>query len=300
MIINLENFIFERYGTNNHVKHMTKLIFNKINQYIQKLIRTKEDIIIKNFLKDNYKKLKFENDNIIISLKGKTYVNEPIIENDIIKDFKLYLKIDKKYLNNNYISDKSNFTNDINHELNHLIDVYYTKSKNVKLSKSFEFDKRLKIHEEKYSFFDKWLEITHIFYLMEKHEVNSKVSSMREDLEKLNSNDANVIEKFIKNSSLYKECDNISKLNSNSILNFMYKKYNTYFDKILKDFIKNVILNNSDDIKLVFDKEIEIIKKNANRMKKMLLRTSYNYIIIERMESLGEQIQKDINFTNYQ
>jgi hypothetical protein len=299
MIINMFDYINERYGTNTHVKHLTTLIYNKINEYIPKLIRTKKDIIIDNFLTNNYNKIKFKNDKIILSLNDKTYINEPKIKNKIIENFKLHLNIDKKYINNVYLSDNNNLRTNINHEINHLIDVYYTKIKNLNLSKSYDFDRRLKIHENKFKFFDKWLEITYIFYLMEDHEINSNVSSVFEILKKSNNNDIKIIEQQIKNTKIYQNCINISKINVDLIFKTMYKHYNTYFDIILDDFIKNVIKNNSNDIKQIFKKEIENIKRKAKKMKKKLLKTSYNFIVRENYSSLGEQRYKNIDFSNY-
>lgn len=79
-------------------KLLTKFIYNKIYQLIPKLISNKE-IELSNFLQDNFDKLEFENDKIILKLSNRTNVsitNEPI-ENDIIKDiiFTIEIKLSK-------------------------------------------------------------------------------------------------------------------------------------------------------------------------------------------------------------
>ena len=79
-------------------KLLTKLIYNKIYQLIPKLISNKE-IELSNFLQDNYTKLEFENDKIVLKLSNRTnvsIVNKPI-ENYIIKDiiFTIDIKLSK-------------------------------------------------------------------------------------------------------------------------------------------------------------------------------------------------------------
>ena len=66
------------------------------------------------------------------------------------------------------------------------------------------------------------------------------------------------------------------------------------FNKILDDFIKNVIVNQSDNIYEVFNKEFKMLKKRASLMKKKLLNLSKNFINNEQF--LEEYIEKDINW----
>jgi hypothetical protein len=176
---NIDEFLFERYGVEQNVRHLTTLIFRKINQYIPKLIRDKE-VIIKNYLEENYKKIKFKSDSIILSFSTTSHTNNPKIVDDEIMDFNLYIKIklNKKEYQNRQLSVYSDAKESINHELTHLIELYYTGKK----SKTFEFDERLKKHENRFSDYKDWLEITYLFYLMEEHEIRSRVSSLYETL----------------------------------------------------------------------------------------------------------------------
>ena len=79
---------------------------------------------------------------------------------------------------------------------------------------------------------------------MEEHEKRARTSSLYETLKKLESSDINIITNWIKNSEIYKDLDNISKLKGENCLNFLKNKY-TDFDDILKEFVEYVFLKNS-------------------------------------------------------
>jgi predicted ribosome quality control (RQC) complex YloA/Tae2 family protein len=57
----------------------------------------------------------------------------------------------------------------------------------------------------------------------------------------------------------------------------MNNKYND-FNIVLKDFIRNVILNQSDDLDAIFKKEILKIKLKSKKCLKKLLRVGNNFI----------------------
>jgi hypothetical protein len=303
MITNLENYILEKYGTETNVKHLTKLLFNKINEYIPKIFRSSENITINNYLEKNSSKIKFKNDKIILILNNKdkkSNINNPNIENNIIENLILTLNINynQKELKNKYLSEKNKLKTDINHEMNHIMELYLTQYNNNKKSKSWDFNIRLNKHKEKFSYCDKWLEFLHIFYLMEEHEIRSRISSMREYLQQLNTNNVDLLVSEIKKSNMYIDCDNISKLNGRTIIDIMKSQYKA-FDVILSDFVKNVMGNKSINIEDVFIKEIQNLNIKAKKMKKKLLKTLYTFLIIEDCIYLEENISKDIDFTDY-
>ena len=69
--INEFDILNEKHHVNQNVRHLTNLIYNKIYQLVSNLIRKKE-IVIENLLQDNYTRIKFKNDKIIIKL-GKNW-----------------------------------------------------------------------------------------------------------------------------------------------------------------------------------------------------------------------------------
>lgn len=107
----------ERFHVNQDNRHLTNLIYNKIYQLIPKLI-THKKIEISNFLKDNYTKLKFENDKIVLRLSKKphAYVINKTIENDIIQDTILVFDIK---LSNDEITQKKLINNSVREDINH-------------------------------------------------------------------------------------------------------------------------------------------------------------------------------------
>lgn len=276
---------------NQEVRHLTNLVFNRINYYLPKLIRNGV-IVIENFLEEYYKGIKFKNDKIILKLGEKHgAINEPVFNNDSIEGLIISLTIylDKNELLNRHLNTKNSIKHTINHEFQHIIEFYHTKGN---LTKSWDFHKLLKMHENKYKQYVKWMDIIYMFYLMEDHEIRSRVSETYEYL-KDNFTNINDIEYLIKSHKNYTDCDMISKLDSNKILLKMDSNYKD-FNEILDDFIKNVIVNQSDNIYEVFNKEFKMLKKRASLMKKKLLNLSKNFINNEQF--LEEYIEKDINW----
>lgn len=284
-----DEFIVEKFHTNQHVKHLTKLIYDKINLFIPNLIRNNK-IEIKNLLQDNYIRIKFEDDIIIVNL-GKNHggINKPVY-NDNIKNLNINLTIsldNKELISKKMINNKIRET--INHELQHVLEFYYT---NGDLSKSWSFDERLKEHQSKFKSYEKWLEICHIFYLMEDHELRSRISQCLELLK--NNKDSENLESVLYNSDIYKSLDFISKINGNLILKVMNNNYKD-FNIILSDFIKNVLLKSPSSNRFI--SEINNINKKSIKSKNKLLRVLYSY---QNPDSfLEEYIEKDIDFRDY-
>lgn len=282
-LIKYEEFkINERYHVNQDVKHLTNLIYNKIYQLIPNLILKKE-IIIENLLQDNYSRIKFKGDKIKVKL-GKNHgaINEPNLINDVFENLTINLSIK---LSNVELTQKKLMNNEIresiNHECQHIIELYHSDGN---LSRSWDFHKRLKEHEEKFDN-KEWLDICYLFYLSEEHELRSKVSQSLELLK--NGED-------LYKSELYKKIDLLTKLDSNVILSKM-DKYDE-FGIILIDFVKNVLLRKGDYIK-IFKSYIEDINRLSLVYKNKILRVLYSYENPDVF--LEEYIERDINYSEF-
>lgn len=281
-LLKYTKFINEKHHVNQDVRHLTNLIYNKIYQLLPNLI-VKREIIIENFLQDNYSRIKFKNDKIIVKL-GKNWgsINEPIINNDVVENLIINLSInlsDKEVSGKKLIDNKIKET--INHECQHVIEFYHSDGI---LSKSWDFDKRLKKHEKKFNN-KEWLDICYFFYLSEQHEIRSRVSQSLEILK--NGGD-------LLNSSIYKDLDFLSNLDADVLI----KKMNNYndFGIILVDFVKNVLLRKGDYIK-IFRSYIKDINKKAKKSKKKILKVLHSFENPESM--LEEYIEKNIDYQNY-
>lgn len=277
-----EFIINEKHHVNGDVRHLTNLIYNKIYQLIPNLIFKKE-IIIENLLQDNYTRIKFKCDKIIVRLgKNSGNINEPIINNDIVENLIINLFINlsnKEILQKKLINNRIKET--INHECQHVIEFYHSDGI---LSKSWDFDKRLKEHESKFNN-KEWLDICYLFYLSEDHEMRSRVSQSLEILK--NGGD-------LLNSNVYKNLDFLSNLDSDILIKKM-EKYDD-FGLILIDFVKNVLLRKGDYLK-IFKSYIKGINKESKKNKNKILKVLYSY---KNPESISEEyIEKDINYKDY-
>ncbi len=273
--------INEKYHVSQDVKHLTNIIYSKIYQLIPNLILKKE-ITISNLLQDNYGRIKFKNDIIKVKLGD----NHGGIKNIDLKDnilnieLELTIKLSSKELSQKkLINNKIKET--INHECQHIIEFYHSDGN---LSKSWDFHKRLKIHENKFNN-KTWLDICYLFYLAEEHELRSKVSQSLELLK----NGENLYE-----SEIYKNIDLLSKLNPDLILDRM----NEYDDfvTILFDFVKNVLLKKGDTIK-IFKSYIKYINRISLLYKNKIIRVLYSYENPDVF--LEESIEKDIEYKEY-
>ena len=283
MIKNWENFN-ERLHVNSDVKHLTNIIYDKIYQLIPNLILKKE-ITIENLLQDKYTRIKFKSDKIIVKL-GNNHggIKNIQFNNGCIDDLVLELKIklSSDEIKNKYLI-KNRIRETINHESQHIIEFYHTGGV---LPESWDFNKRLKSHENRFTKYcknnnvdpDFWLNITHMFYLCEEHEIRSNVSSTHDYFKNLK--DKNDIEKLIKSRKEYNDYKIISIEKPDFIMNNMYIIY-PFFNSVLDDFIKNVIINQNSDLKIVFRKEFELVKKRALVCCRKMLSVSSSFSISE-------------------
>lgn len=285
-------FISEKFHVSQDVKHLTKIIYDKINLLLPNLILKKE-IEIKNLLQDNYTRIKFKND--IIRLKIGTnhgVINQPVYNNGVVEDLILELSLK---LNQNELNCKKLINNrireSINHEVQHVFEFYHTKGL---LTNSWNFDSRLKKHQEKFKNCNKWMDICHMFYLMEDHELRSRVSQSLEFLK--NNKNSNSIEIDFYKSTVYTDLNSISQLKAGNILKIMKQTY-LNFEEILSDFVENVLLKNPSNSESLFIKEISKIKKKAIKSKNKLNRILYFYKNPNLF--LEEYIEKDIDFIPY-
>jgi hypothetical protein len=287
------DFINEKFHVNQDVKHLTRLIYDKINLLIPNLINKKE-IEIRNLLHKTHSKIKFKNDLIIVKL-GKKHgaINEPIYNGGVIEDLTLYLTID---LNKTELISKkmidNNIKETINHEMQHVIEFYHTKGN---LTKSWSFDSRLNTHKSKFQNYNEWMDICHIFYLMEDHELRSRISQSLETLK--NNKNSNNLSQIFTQSKVYHDLDILSKIDGKVIIKKMINLYPSDFKTILDDFVKNVLLKPNKNSQQVFINEISRINKKSIESKNKLLRVLYSY---QHPESFLEEYQeRDIDFTKY-
>ena len=112
-----------------------------------------------------------------------------------------------------------------------------------------------------------------MFYLCEEHEIRSNVSSTHEYFK---NKDYSNVEEHIKNRKEFKDYKLISTENTKLILSNMYRIY-PFFDSVLDDFIKNVILSQNSDLVSVFNKEFQWIKKRASECCRKMLSISFNF-----------------------
>ena len=273
--------INEKYHVSQDVKHLTNIIYSKIYQLVPNLILKKE-ITISNLLQDNYGRIKFKNDIIKVKLGD----NHGGIKNIDLKDnilnieLELTIKLSSKELSQKkLINNKIKET--INHECQHIIEFYHSDGNP---SKSWDFHKRLKIHESKFNN-KTWLDVCYLFYLAEEHELRSKVSQSLELLK----NGENLYE-----SEIYKNINLLSKLNPDLILDRM-NEYDD-FGIILFDFVKNALLKKGDTIK-IFKSYIKYINRISLLYKNKILRVLYSYENPDVF--LEESIEKDIDYKEY-
>lgn len=270
----------EKYHINDDVGKITSLLYNKIYKLIPKLIKEK-NIIIDNFLQNNFINKKFINDSIIIKLSKNSHgaLIGVIIEDDIIKNLKLEFSInlsDREIIQQKLINNK--LRQDINHELHHVIEFYHSGDN---LSKSWDFDKRLKIHKNKFNEYEKWIDACYLFYLSEDHELRSRVSQ--------------TIELLKNEDDLYKKMDYLSKLNFKTLYDKMYLIYKEDFTIILEDFVKNVLLRKGN-VNSIFNSYILTINKKSKKYKNNMLKLLYYK---NNPDSLEENIENLIDYTEY-
>lgn len=272
----------ERFHVNNDVKHLTSIIYNKIYQLIPNLILKKE-IVIENLLQDNYTRIKFQNDKIRVKLGERhAAINNISIINDCIIDLNLEItiKLSKSEMINKRL-EVGKIREDINHECQHIIEYYHSDGN---LSKSWSFHKRLKEHETR-QHNQVWLDLCHLFYLGEEHELRSRVSQSLELIK--NGED-------LHNSELYKNIVNLSKLSADKII----AKMETYddFGIIIYDFVTNVLLRKGKHLD-VFRSYVSNLNKVGEVYKKKLNKVLYTYN--NPNSYFEENIYKKIDFTEY-
>jgi hypothetical protein len=288
----------EKLHVNGDVKHLTNIIYNKIYQLVPNLI-IKKEITIKNLLQDNYSRIKFKDDIIKIKI-GSNHgaIKNMRLNNGVIDNLNMELKISlsKEELKNKYLI-KNRIKETINHESQHIIEFYHTGGL---VPSSWDFNKRLKKHENMFIGYcttqnintDYWLNITHMFYLCEEHEIRSNVSSTHEYFK---NNDYANVEDVIKKRKEFKDYKLISSENPKLILSNMYRIY-PFFNSVLDDFIKNVILNQNSDLDSVFNKEFNLVKKRALNCCRNMLSISVNFHIDESDRNLidSKAMNRDI------
>jgi hypothetical protein len=153
---------------------------------------------------------------------------------------------------------------------------------------------RLKIHQDKFKIYKEWMDICHIFYLMEDHELGSRISQCLEKLK--NNKDSDDLDKVLAQSKIYQDLESISNISGNLILKRMGSLYEN-FHLILDDFSKNVLLKGDKNLNQIFINSINRIKRKATKSKNKMLKVLYSYKNPESF--LEEYVERKIDFKFY-
>jgi len=279
MIKFYNDFLLEKYGSNNLAKDLSYYTINLINSNFPKLLKDgKLHISI-----DSFKKLNFKFSKINVYLSNKTYGNinmeNYFITNDIIYDLEmnLYLQLniqDLKLKNINY----NKIVDTIRHEFLHIIEIYFTDKNQKKLANSWKKGEIIFNLRKKYTD-NNIQDIIHIMYLSLPHEMRSRVEQINSEIEKSNLSDKNKIINFIKNNTIYKDCLFIINLDIFKILKLLKTK------KDFNDFLNDLNIN-EEGFKNYLN---EIINLNL-KFKNKILKTYLNF----------ESIKSNQNFDHYQ
>jgi len=300
-IKSFDKFIIESFGNNEVVNQISKFIFNKISQELGKLIYNKR-IVINNYLqnKKQYSEINFINDEIEIILSNRNYglIKNVNIDNDKIKNLRLSLEIVLSPLESKLktLNVQNRILTTIDHEFNHIIEKYINESNNRELTKSWKIGANLHSYREKYkNTYDKWDDILHFIYLSLPHEIRSRVSSLREELEILDIKNEEY-EKYIKKTEFYIVADAISKMSPEFILEKMQNLY-LNFDILLREFMTTVLDNFNENTEKEFIKYFKTVMKRNEKMKVKLLKTYY--FIFEHDYTFFNYPDKNINYEEY-
>jgi hypothetical protein len=198
-------------------------------------------------------------------------LSESKIINNILDNCELFLelKLLPIEIKNNKLSDINPINGLINHELNHALEIYKYELNNKDYNYSWELSKKY-INHIKYSNTKKyWDDFIYLIYIGLKHEMNSRISQIYEDIKNYDNPKVDIL-----NNSIY--------LSSKYMINFNYlsflKKMKSYYtnDEILdifKYFCEDFEYNYTKDINYfdnVIKKIILSINKKGEKMVKRI------------------------------
>lgn len=278
MIKIYNDFLIEKYGSNNLAKDISNYVIKQINYNIITLIKNKHlELSI-----DSFKDLNFKFSKINIYLSNKNYGNINIdnlfITNGIIYDLEinLYFQLtnqDLKFKNINY----NKIIDTIRHEFLHIIEIYFTDKNQKKLANSWKQGEIIFKLRKKY-LDNNIQDIIHIMYLSLPHEMRARVEQINSEIEKNKLiNKINIIN-FIKSTSIYKDCEFILNIDIERILLLLKTK------KDFNNFLADINMNEKE-----LKNYLKELKKLNLKFKQKLLRSYLNF----------ESIQYNHNFDYY-
>jgi len=295
-MIKYENFLNEKYGSNDIVDILTNQVYDLLINNFFELIISKELILKDKILNIKYKNINivFNNTFIIFKKSDKNYgsINTNI---NIVK--KKENKKEYIYINDLVITIEINHNPNIfikgiiSHEFLHFIELIFTKneikkltSKNIKKnslsSNSFKQDKILKMLIKKYKNDKSWQEISFFIYFTFKHEIRANVSEITTRLEYEKIDNIENIVKYLKNTDIYKNYQFIEKISISKMME-KFKKDENYLS-ILKDFNNKFLKKNNGKNIDIYERNFinffnKNIKRNAKYALKKIIKISYLY-----------------------
>ena len=308
MITKFNYFLYEHQGVNNEVKRLTRIVFTKIENTIFKNL-DKKQLFLTKVLEDanSY----YINDTIEVNITDNTnchfdYSNSSLVKHRITDvKFKFNLILTEEEIKNKKLN--TSLYGDINHELNHVNEIYYEMLNKYDVDKIHKVNNELR-YQNTYQNVKVWSNILHIHYLMSDSEINSRVSELYELLVNSNITDKDELYSFYKKTDIYTDCKNISKLNVDFVIKKLEELHGKEFlTEIFNNFIKivkNKDIHNYDELKKNIIIIINNIKEKSNYMLTKLNRVfykSYNDIYKPNVKLTTENYfhNHNINFDDY-
>jgi hypothetical protein len=286
-------FILENHGYNKMSNNISKKIIGLINDNLGKIILNRKITLYEKIGEVNG--IIFVNDTINIKLSDKDYGNinptKIITSKNTIENLVLNLeftlseterKLKKLYRNSVEYS--------IEHESLHIMELYLNKINSDKLSKSWDYGKKLFIINDKYKS-NEWNIINYFIYLSLPHEMRARLHQLNSEIRDLNTETTN-IDNYIKNTKIYKDVKFISELNTNILISKL--KTDKNYNDLIKDFSLIFLENNNLNYEKNFIDYIENIK---NKNIKLLDKISKIYYDFESI--MYEDFDRVINYDEY-
>ena len=298
---------------NEEVKHVSNDVIHyttELVKLIQSYDLSKNNLKIKTDLltRDN---LKLSNLEIIIDINPIKFNNYGYFKlnnykykviDDKLVDCIMYLELSltESEIKNNIISPLNDIYFLINHELNHALEHYQYEIDKKTHRMSWEISKKYYKHRNFANQYKYWEDFIHLIYLGLEHEMNSRVSSVYQNIKNYKNP-----KEDIKNNNIYQDATLMSIFNFDSFYNNFIKKYDEKtFLFLCEQFCKDFDYNYINDIEYC-KKLVNKIIMSFNKKGKKLLRKINNVIKRVEMENIGHIFidmpieKKNINHKNY-
>ncbi len=290
-IKNFEHFIFETHGYNKLTDIITEKIVSLINNNFGKLLLNKK--IILNSELNIVDQLIFIKDRICINQPLTPSINKTKlkIDDNIIYDMELNINLilstSEKSMKK--IDSRNKVYQDISHEILYVVELYKSNQQFKKESESWKYGEKLQHLINKYNTDKNWQDISYFIYLSLPHEIRARKQQLNKEIDNLNMKGILNVQKYIKNTKIYKDLEFITKLDSENILNLLKNDIN--YKKILTDFSINYLETKNINYENNFIKYFNTIKEKNKKTLPKLLKVSYNFETIS--------IDLDIDYKKY-